>query len=171
MGRHVGARTIPGGRPRYLREPRQHGHHNPPACHHKAFLLTCAEFDALHDAADSRCQMCGKWTSYLCIDHDHALGKWAVRGLLCGVCNIGLGYIDRGERPATEAADRYRANAWHLTQDTTNKQNRGSQRAWCRWCHSSAPVRLDGRFFKHVRSGRIRCAGSDRLPSKAAETR
>lgn len=157
----MGARTILGGRPRYLREPRQHGHHNPPACHHRSFLLTCEEFDALHDAADSHCQMCGKWTTYLCIDHDHRLGKWAVRGLLCGRCNVGLGYIDRGERPTTDDADRYLANAWHLTQDTTAKQQRGFPLLRCRWCNRPAPVRKDGRFSVHVarEGGRRKCPG------------
>lgn len=111
----MGAITIPGGRSPHLREPRRHGHHNPPNCHHKSFRLTCAEFDAMHDDAASHCQLCGDFKTYLMLDHDHRLGQWAVRGLLCGVCNVGLGRMERRQRGLTDDAERYLANAWHLT--------------------------------------------------------
>jgi hypothetical protein len=48
--------------------------------------LTGDEFRALGDS----CAICGT-TENLVIDHDHATG--AVRGILCGFCNSGLGYF------------------------------------------------------------------------------
>lgn len=49
------------------------------------------EFTALFDAQDGRCGICGRRRS-LDIDHCHESGE--VRGLLCGPCNRGIGFLD-----------------------------------------------------------------------------
>lgn len=56
--------------------------------------ITRAEFEALLEAQDGKCAICGATgdqTRYgvLCVDHDHETKK--VRGLLCEPCNLGLG--------------------------------------------------------------------------------
>ncbi|HWB36175.1 MAG TPA: endonuclease domain-containing protein [Rugosimonospora sp.] len=82
-------------------------------CHHKKYRLTCAEIDGLRELAGGRCQICGKLERYtsglLRIDHDKKLGFWAVRGLLCTHCNMGL---ERGWLQGPEV-DAYLANPWH----------------------------------------------------------
>lgn len=69
----------------------------------KQFGLTKEQFDALLVKQENRCAICSKhfvtdMQDYGVrnkkdqrphIDHDHATGK--VRGLLCSVCNLGLG--------------------------------------------------------------------------------
>lgn len=60
---------------------------------------------------DGRCAICrttfpgGRW-GHFHVDHEHETG--AVRGLLCTVCNIGLGYFD-------DSADRLAQAAAYLT--------------------------------------------------------
>lgn len=59
----------------------------------KVYDLTIDEYNALLDKQDSACAICrktepggkGRWH----IDHNHETGK--VRGLLCAMCNVGLG--------------------------------------------------------------------------------
>ena len=61
--------------------------------------ITDAEFDALWSAQKGRCAICAAalavppvqrgTTNAPCLDHDHASGK--LRGLLCMLCNRGLG--------------------------------------------------------------------------------
>lgn len=50
--------------------------------------LTDLDYAKLLDRQDGKCAVCQKDGS-LVIDHDHKTG--AVRGLLCGRCNMGLG--------------------------------------------------------------------------------
>lgn len=60
---------------------------------HCLYGLTCEQYEEL--LADSRrnCQLCGEESARkLVIDHDHAVGQWAVRGLLCDRCNGMLRY-------------------------------------------------------------------------------
>lgn len=75
--------------------------------------ITKADFDALYDAQDGACALCGKTDGaareavgeryWLHIDHDHETGR--VRGLLCFACNNGLGFFSTPELLAR--ADEY----------------------------------------------------------------
>lgn len=57
--------------------------------------LTVREYEALLEACDGRCEICGDATNpkrgskTLCVDHDHDTG--VVRGLLCRRCNSAIG--------------------------------------------------------------------------------
>jgi hypothetical protein len=79
--------------------------------------MDCAEFDELIARAGDRCEICrarGPETAHrrLFIDHDERLGRWAVRGLLCGTCNSNIG---RGwQAPALSS---YLANPWRGAAD------------------------------------------------------
>lgn len=73
-------------------------HRSPaPACTtHKKYLLTCEDYDELVDRAEGCCEICliapeETVAGLLHIDHDHARGWGAVRGMLCGPCNNRLG--------------------------------------------------------------------------------
>lgn len=86
--------------------------------------MSCAEYAALLQRADGRCEICripGAETShgYLVIDHDYAYGfsGGAVRGLLCSSCNTRIAYPTNTEN--REAAERYLANPWHLARAAT----------------------------------------------------
>ena len=83
---------------------------------HKRYGLSCREFDQLRQRASGRCEICEPWVprfGVLHVDHDHALGLWAVRGLLCANCNIRIevtqGFVNQ---PAVRA---YLANPFHKT--------------------------------------------------------
>ncbi|MGW1784572.1 endonuclease domain-containing protein [Streptomyces sp. NPDC002143] len=54
----------------------------------------------------------------LYIDHDHTLGIWAVRGLVCHRCNQALRAVDAGQRKRPAAVSRYLASAWHRRQSS-----------------------------------------------------
>lgn len=59
--------------------------------------ITPEIYRAIYNAQGGRCPICGDHYERLDIDHDHATG--AVRGLLCGLCNRGLGqFQDDPER-------------------------------------------------------------------------
>lgn len=60
--------------------------------------MTLAEMQALVEAHDDNCDLCGKpdtthrkrtWTRQLTMDHDHVSKKF--RGFLCSKCNIAIG--------------------------------------------------------------------------------
>lgn len=82
-------------------------------CGHRKYRMSCEQIAELIAETDGRCQICGILERYmygvLHIDHDKALGYWAVRGLLCPSCNSRL---DRGGIEGPEV-DRYLANPWH----------------------------------------------------------
>lgn len=82
-------------------------------CQHRFYLMTCEDFRALEARAGGRCEICGR-TEPLGIDHDHALGAWAVRGLLCQKCNVGLRLVDSGRQEPSADIARYLSDAWHL---------------------------------------------------------
>lgn len=69
---------------------------------HRRYDLTCAEIGELVEITGNRCQLCeatsdGKRWRMLFIDHDHSLGYWAVRGLLCSSCNTFIGGARKSE--------------------------------------------------------------------------
>lgn len=85
-------------------------------CRHRAYRMTCAEYDELYARANGRCEICGVLEKFaqparLVIDHDSPIGMHAVRGLLCNRCNSSL------DLPcmAGPDLDRYIATAWYLT--------------------------------------------------------
>jgi hypothetical protein len=59
----------------------------------RKYGITEAEWDALFTMQEGRCVICAVdlATVKACVDHDHVTGE--VRGLLCNVCNQGLGYF------------------------------------------------------------------------------
>lgn len=55
----------------------------------RVYGLTDAEFDVMKEKQDGCCLICGVRPVTLHIDHCHDSGQ--VRGLLCGLCNRGIG--------------------------------------------------------------------------------
>lgn len=64
---------------------------------HLSWQDALAEFDRLMSLQSSTCAICFKKFSRTAhVDHDHTTGE--VRGLLCGSCNRGIGYLqDKAE--------------------------------------------------------------------------
>lgn len=69
----------------------------------------CFDVQSWYEKQEKVCQICGR-TDRLCIDHCHTTG--AVRGLLCSMCNAGIGHfaddIERLKR-AILYLEKYRA--------------------------------------------------------------
>jgi Recombination endonuclease VII len=88
-----------------------------PNCRHRNYHLTCQEFEMLDQEAGGFCDICGE--DYhssgraLHIDHDHAIGWRAVRGMLCRSCNGILTSIDQRLTAPDRAAVYYLDNPWH----------------------------------------------------------
>lgn len=61
----------------------------------RQYGLTEAQFAALFRAQGNACACCGRTTNKgnksWCVDHDHQTGE--VRGILCGLCNTGIGAL------------------------------------------------------------------------------
>jgi hypothetical protein len=80
-----------------------HGPATSRCSNHRYYRLTCEDYDALLERANNKCQICEIRAEYtrhhfLHIDHDHTIGRWGVRGLLCVQCNTSLGdYIRWGD--------------------------------------------------------------------------
>lgn len=67
---------------------------------HRKYRLTCLQYEQLIERSAGNCNGCGVAASSLInghmhgrhqtlmIDHDHTLGLWAVRGLVCNRCNV-----------------------------------------------------------------------------------
>lgn len=82
--------------------------------------LTCERYELLVEWAGAACQVC-RSTRHLVIDHDHGLGEWAVRGLLCSTCNARLHCLEGPE------VERYLSHPWHrLNPDHPLKPTRPS---------------------------------------------
>lgn len=71
-----------------------------PCTHRTVYRLTCEEYDRLVVRAEGRCDRCGKQTPRHVIDHDHAIGPHAVRGLLDQRCNIIVSTVEQFVAPA-----------------------------------------------------------------------
>lgn len=74
---------------------------------HLLYHLTCQDFERLLEQAGFCCQRCGRGSEWLAIDHDHAAGDHAVRGLLCPKCNAHLKFVDTGRKPCDADTTRY----------------------------------------------------------------
>lgn len=79
-------------------------------CHHQLYSLTCDQYVAMLAKTGERCWICGahastQWNGKLRIDHDHANGQRAVRGLLCARCNSYMEDYDRRRRAGVPADD------------------------------------------------------------------
>lgn len=91
-------RTLEQDRERKRKERKLRSHHSTDRKHwlKKAYKITPEGYEVLFNTAKGRCEICGisqKDLSYnLCIDHDHRTGL--IRGLLCKVCNQGLGMFE-----------------------------------------------------------------------------
>ncbi len=53
--------------------------------------ITQHEYAAMITASGGHCQICGTSPPRLCLDHSHENGR--ARGLLCDLCNRGLGHF------------------------------------------------------------------------------
>lgn len=135
-----------------------------PYCSHVNYALSCAEFDGLITLARGCCMICKEFATPLCVDHDHGLGRWAVRGLVCRSCNQQLRRVDSGERSPSAAIARYLADPWHLHQpSTTAKKARVRPSAKCARCDRDVAVKTDGSLWHHwlgAGSERRLCAGT-----------
>ncbi|MET8956727.1 endonuclease domain-containing protein [Streptomyces sp. NPDC004533] len=130
---------------------------NHTSCYHTGYALTCTECDDLLRRADDHCMLCRtkrRARRSLNIDHDHALGRWAVRGLVCDRCNQALCYVDAGEKPDWLRIRRYLDNAWHLSQpNSAEKAAREKPRATCSTCgKEGVTVNNDGSLRQHERT-------------------
>lgn len=92
------------------------------------YQLTCDEMGALLTRSGGVCEICGRGMRKPYIDHDHELGKWAVRGLLCPSCNVRLalrpGFLDEPEVVA------YLANAFKTVRQVRviTKEDKGGSK-------------------------------------------
>lgn len=85
--RGLGAKRRPGGRALESRIARM-----------RKYGLTLEDYDSLLEAQSRVCKICGKEHTKgkpLVVDHCHKTGL--VRGLLCGPCNSGLGFMRDNE--------------------------------------------------------------------------
>lgn len=120
------------------------------SCYHASYRLTCAEYDDLLRLAKGRCKICKEPTETFYIDHDHTLGEWAVRGLLCNGCNLRLAKVEAGRHKTTAAVSRYLANAWHKRQASSAvKAARVLPRVDCPTCGRPTSVYSTGKLHRH----------------------
>lgn len=95
-----------------------------PRCAHKAYHITCEQHELLIARSHMRCEICQKPARHgvfgLMLDHDHALGWRAIRGLLCPGCNARIGLVDRGRRSTTPDLAAYLASPWHASVGITS---------------------------------------------------
>lgn len=67
-----------------------HKEHKKDKVYRRIYGITLEDYWRMHKVQDGRCAICTKRTD-LVVDHDHQTGT--VRGLLCGSCNRGIGYL------------------------------------------------------------------------------
>lgn len=58
--------------------------------------ITLEQYQVMYDKQNGCCAICNvhqdKLKQAMCVDHNHITGK--IRGLLCGKCNRGIGYLN-----------------------------------------------------------------------------
>jgi hypothetical protein len=59
----------------------------------KVYGLSRKEYDDLLKKAKYSCQICGATKRRLCVDHCHKSKEMKVRGILCDLCNSGIGKL------------------------------------------------------------------------------
>lgn len=69
----------------------------------RTYGITSDDYDAMVEAQEHRCAICGQLTDGLVVDHCHTTGE--VRGLLCDRCNVGLGCMGDNIERLMRAAD------------------------------------------------------------------
>jgi hypothetical protein len=69
----------------------------------REYGLTMAQYDAMHQEQDGKCQICKVRKDRLCVDHDHKTGR--VRGLLCHHCNRAIGLLQDSPAYLRRAAE------------------------------------------------------------------
>lgn len=120
------------------------------SCYHSGYSLSCTEYDDLRRLARGCCKICKEPNSKLLIDHDHQVGSWAVRGLVCQRCNQHLKGVDAGRTPRSPAVARYLAHAWHKRQASSkDKQARVRPQVECPTCGKVTSVMANGRLHRH----------------------
>lgn len=65
------------------------------------FGMSIAEYEMLKDQQGGVCDICKSTVEILVVDHSHITGK--IRGLLCHLCNSGLGYFKDNTRTLESA--------------------------------------------------------------------
>ena len=66
------------------------------------YNITLEEYEEMSIKQNHKCAICGSpemnnKNKVLCVDHNHTTNK--IRGLLCGLCNTGLGnFLDNSRR-------------------------------------------------------------------------
>lgn len=85
-------------RQRYKNEPHRYAEYE----RKKHYGMPPGEYDRMLAAQDGRCAICkstdpgGTRISHFHVDHCHDTNR--IRGLLCGNCNLGIGYLRHDER-------------------------------------------------------------------------
>lgn len=85
-------------------KPNEHAGHN---ATHMHYAITCDEFVQLVLRSEGRCERCDIEMRKPVIDHDHAIGRWGVRGLICHRCNIIVATFEEGRRPHDDLTRAY----------------------------------------------------------------
>lgn len=61
----------------------------------REYGLSVADYQKMAESQQGQCAICGMSQEKLCVDHDAITGR--VRGLLCSVCNSGIGFLRHSE--------------------------------------------------------------------------
>lgn len=73
---------------KYLNDLKQHSRRRTLL---RVYGLTLDNYEALLASQGHRCACCGTTSERWCVDHDHKSGL--VRGIVCGLCNTGIGHL------------------------------------------------------------------------------
>ena len=84
--------------------------------------ITIETYNEMVAATGGRCPICLCRVRKWCVDHDHLTGK--VRGVLCSVCNYGLGHFARDDIVILKRAIEYLTI--HLEGNNAAKEPPGS---------------------------------------------